>query len=248
MRALFEILVGTVQDLEEVAHLCILARNESATPAQICSADTERLKGQLGVLLSVEGGRIFVARQDGIALGFILARLIETNIYNDDPVLYIEALYVDQQHRRQGVGHALLTSAARLASDSGAVEVYSVPIPGSRGVQRFLARMGFAPAAAHRVVATSVLLRKLEADGSPNRRATRGLEDLIARRRKARIETQSGPVDLRGFHAELASRAEPAKPAVEGVAKSQSEEPLPTADELFELEATVEFPNGFPRK
>ncbi len=234
MRALVEIVVGTVQDLDEVSRLCILARDESATPAQVCSADTERLKVQLGVLLSVEGGKIFVARQDGVAVGFILARLIATNIYNDEPVMYVEAVYVAQAHRRQGVGHSLLMSAAQAASAAGAVEVYSVPIPGSRGVQRFLARMGFAPAATHRVVATSVLLRKLEGAESPNRRATRSLEDLIARRRKARIETQSGPVDLRAFHAELASRDEP---------DEVPDEDQKAADDLFNLESTVEFPN-----
>lgn len=241
MRASVDIHAGTVQDLAEVAQLCILARDESATPSQICSPDTERLKAQLGVLLSVEGGQIFVATHDGTAVGFLLARLIESNIYNDEPVMYIEALYVDQSFRRQGAGHALLMAAARAAVESEAVEVYSVPIPGSRGVQRFLARMGFAPAAAHRVVATSVLLRKLEGDSGPNRRATRSLEDLIARRRKARIETQSGPVDLRSLHARLAARAEqPESPEQPTQVAEVPEHESP--EELFELEATVEFP------
>lgn len=241
MRALVDVHAGTVQDLAEVAQLCILARNESATPSQICSPDTERLKSQLGVLLSVDGGRIFLATHDGRPVGFLLARLIETNIYNDEPVMYVEALYVDQSFRRQGAGHALLTAIAQDAMESGAVEVYSVPIPGSRGVQRFLARMGFAPAAAHRVVATSVLLRKLEGDSGVNRRSARSLEDLIARRRKARIETQSGPVDLRSLHARLAARTQtpPVPDSVpDVVVNTEDEEP----GELFELEATIEFP------
>src|SRR5690606_37465881 len=113
---------------------------------------------------------------------------------------------VDETSRRRGVGHALLTAAAQTAVEAGAEEVYSVPIPGSRAVQRFLARMGFAPAAAHRVVSTSQLLRKLGAESTVGRRGPRGLEDLIARRRKARIETQSGPVDLRELRGRLAAR------------------------------------------
>jgi hypothetical protein len=59
-------------------------------------------------------------------------------------------------------------------------------------MQRFLARLGFAPAAAHRVVGTSALQRRLAHEhaaasaASARRSAPRGLEDLIARRRQAR--------------------------------------------------------------
>ena len=200
-----EVHEGALKDLPGVAQLCLLAREESATPSQICSPEPERIKAQLGVLLSVEGGRIYVATDGERMVGFGLARVIEVNVYNDEPVMYVEALYVDQSVRRRGVGHALLTAIAKAAVEAKAVEVFSVPIPGSRGVQRFLARMGFAPAAAHRVVPTAVLLRKLEVEGSGTRRGTSALEDLIARRRKARIETQSGPVDLRTLKVRLAA-------------------------------------------
>src|SRR5699024_6143975 len=127
--------------------------------------------------LSVPGGRIYVASDDSTVVGFMLARIVESNVYNDEPVLYIEGIYVDETSRRRGVGHALLTAAAQTAVEAGADEVYSVPIPGSRAVQRFLARMGFAPAAAHRVVSTTQLLRKLGAESTVGRRGPRGLED-----------------------------------------------------------------------
>jgi hypothetical protein len=55
-------------------------------------------------------------------------------------------------------------------------------------------------------VSTAVLQRRLAADLTPTRRGTRSLEDLIARRRRARTETMSGPVDLREFQAEYRSR------------------------------------------
>ncbi len=111
------------------------------------------------------------------------------------------------------MGHALLSATAELAASSGATHVYSVPIPGSRGVQRFLARLGFGPVAGHRVVSTAVLQRRLAADLTPARRGTRSLEDLIARRRRARTETMSGPVDLREFQAEYNRRAGVVTPA-----------------------------------
>ena len=216
-------------DLLDVAGLCLTAREESSTPTQLCSPDVERVRNQLGVLLSVPGGRVLVARHDGVAVGLLLGRIVEANIYHDDPVLYIEALFVDQGFRRRGAGHALLAAAAEIALEVGAEEVYSVPLPGSRGVQRFLLRLGFAPAAAHRVVQTATLVRRLESDPVSARRGSRGLEDLIARRRKARIETHSGPVDLRELQARL--RAERLKsPATPGAG-------IPVADGIAETRA-----------
>lgn len=190
-------------DLPGVAVLCAEARRESAAGPQVCLSDESKLVRQLSVLLAVPGGSILVAFQDDVPVGFLLARALEPHIFNDEPSLYIEALYVSQEARRRGVGHALLTATAELAAQNGAVDVFSVPIPGSRGVQRFLARLGFAPAAGHRVVSTSVLQRRLAADSGTSRRGTRGLEDLIARRRKARTEGQTGPVDLRAFQEDL---------------------------------------------
>lgn len=217
VRASIDVRHAVASDLLEVAGLCLTARDESSTPTQLCSSDIERVRSQIGVLLSVPGGRVLVARHDGEALGFLLGRIVEANIYHDMPVLYIEALFVAPEFRRRGAGHALLGAAAEIAVEVGADEVYSVPLPGSRGVQRFLLRLGFAPAAAHRVVQTATLLRRLEGEPAA-RRGSRGLEDLIARRRKARIETHSGPVDLRELQARLrAERTGIGSPSTPGV-------------------------------
>lgn len=247
MRATTEVRLADVADLPTVAEMCLAARAETGTPAQICLPDTQKLQRQLGVLLSVPGGRIYVAHQDDALAGFMLARVIEANIYSDEPVLYIEAIYVAKQHRRRGAGHALLLEAAHAATDEGADEVYSVPIPGSRGVQRFLARLGFAPAAAHRVAPTALLLRRLEAEGNHSRRGTRSLEDLIARRRKERIETQSGPVDLRELHRRLGQAPSAGSPDSPDADPADSAEAGDSADDaqgaqVFDLEKTIDYP------
>jgi hypothetical protein len=85
-----------------------------------------------------------------------------------------------------------------VAEDAGATEVYASPLPGARGMHRFLARIGFAPAAAHRVVTTAALQRRLSQDpatvlGEPTGRIARvrSLEELIARRRRARAFSES---------------------------------------------------------
>lgn len=210
MRAKVDVRPAVAADLPVLATLSIAARHEAGTGMQLCVSDEDRITRQLAMLTALPGGQIKVAAIDGEPVGFMLIRVLEPTLFIDEVAVYIEALYVSQAFRRRGVGHALLTEAGEIAAAAGAVDVYSVPLPGSRGVQRFLARLGFAPAASHRVVPTAVLLRKLAAEGS-GRRQARSIEDLIARRRRARTETNSGPLDLRSFQASLAaSQAEQA--------------------------------------
>jgi ribosomal protein S18 acetylase RimI-like enzyme len=215
VRQAVEVRPAVGDDLPGVAALCAEARSESASGAQICAPDMDRLVRHLSVLLALPGGNVLVALQDGRPVGFVLARVLEPHLFADEPSLYVEAVYVGEDARRRGVGHALLSATAELAASSGASHVYSVPIPGSRGVQRFLSRLGFGPVAGHRVVQTAVLQRRLAADLAPARRGTRSLEDLIARRRRARTEGMSGPVDLRDFQAEYRRRADLAPPSAD---------------------------------
>ena len=207
MRAMVDVRPAVPADLPVLARLSIDARHEAGTGMQLCVNDEERIARQLAMLTALPGGQIKVAAIDGEPVGFMLIRVLEPTLFVDEVGVYIEALYVSQDFRRRGVGHALLTEAGEIAASVGAADVFSVPLPGSRGVQRFLARLGFAPAASHRVVPTAVLLRKLAAEGSV-RRQGRGIEDLIARRRRARTETNSGPLDLRSFQAGLAAASQ----------------------------------------
>jgi len=182
-------------DMESLVALCLAARREAAVGAQLCTDDADRLRDQLGALLAARGGRVLVAFLDDEAAGLLLARLVGPGPFTDLVSLDIEAIYVLPAARRRGLGHALLVGATTVADEAGATEMYSSPLPGARGMQRFLARLGFAPAASHRVVTTAALQRKLthehgHAAGSVRRSGPRGLEDLIARRRQARAARQ----------------------------------------------------------
>lgn len=221
MRAMVDVRPAVAADLPVLARLSMAARHEAGTGMQLCVSDEERIARQLAMLTALPGGQIRVAAIDGEPVGFMLIRVLEPTLFVDEVAVYIEALYVSQSFRRRGVGHALLTEAGEIAAAAGAADVYSVPLPGSRGVQRFLARLGFAPAASHRVVPTAVLQRKLAAEGA-GRRQARGIEDLIARRRRARTETNSGPLDLRSFQASLA--ASQAEQAVDRAARHGDDE------------------------
>jgi len=130
-----------------------------------------------------------VGTLDDEVCGLVLARIIGPSLFTDDVAVSIEAVFVAEGARRRGVGHALLGGVLEQARQVGATDVLAVPLPGARGMLRFLARLGFAPAAAHRVVSTEVLHRRLVADTpAAGRRTVRrdDIDDLIARRRRAR--------------------------------------------------------------
>lgn len=207
MRPGVQVRAAVPDDVDALVDLCLEARAEAAVGAQLCSSDAERLRHQLGTLLTVSGGQAMVGLLDGDLAGLLLARVVGPSPFTDEVSVHVEALFVRVGRRRRGLGHALLAGAAQIAEDAGASQVFAVPLPGSRGVQRFLARLGFAPAAAHRVVSTDVLQRRLATDpalaGAARRTSGRGREDLIARRRQVRA-TMSGPVDLRGVPEALA--------------------------------------------
>jgi GNAT superfamily N-acetyltransferase len=183
---------ATADDLDGLVTLCLEARSELQVGSQLCSDDPQRLRDQLVLLMSSPGGTILTGTVDDEVAGLLLARVVGPGPFSDVVALNLEALYVRAGARRRGLGHALLVAAASLADEVGATEVYASPLPGARGMHRFLARIGFAPAAAHRVVTTSALQRRLAQDPSALLGAMTGrlprqrLEDLIARRRQAR--------------------------------------------------------------
>lgn len=190
-------------DLPAVAALAAEARDDSPTGAQLGAQDIDRLLEHLSVLLAA-GGHVLVAEQNGQVAGVVLGRVVAAYLFAPRASLYLDMVFVAPRARRHGVGHALLRAATDLAAEHGCEDIYSAPVPGNRGVQRFLARLGFAPAAGHRVASVAALQRRLATDAAARdgahagRRFARvGLEDLIARRRRARSVLESGPIDMR---------------------------------------------------
>lgn len=201
MAALVEVLDFSAPDLAQVAELALAARAEAGLGAQLCVSEGERIEHHLRAFSQLDGTSILLAWHEDRVIGFALVRCLKANLFLDFPCVYIEAIYVSDEYRRRGAGHALLSAVCERAETIGATDIYAIPLPGARGVQRFLARLGFAPAGAHRVVTASTLQRNLNSEHNPSKRISRSLEDLIARRRKSRTELHSGPVDLRAFQA-----------------------------------------------
>lgn len=194
------------QEIAQLTRLCMSARDESSLGTQVCAPEVDKLARHLGTYAQMPDSNILVAVQEDVVVGFALTRTIAPGLFIDTTAVYLEAIFVADSARRRGVGHQLLLAVGQRAQEVGASEIYALPLPGSRGVQRFLARLGFAPAAAHRVVSVSSLMRNINSELNRSRRgAPRMLDELIARRRRARVETNSGPLDLRAFQAAYAA-------------------------------------------
>ena len=201
MRPCVQVRAAEPADLTDLAALCLEARGESAVGAQLCTDDGRRLRNQLGTLLAAPGGQVLVGLLDDEPAGLLLASVVGPSPFTDEVSLNLEAIYVAPHARRRGLGRALLARALDVATQSGVHEVYAAPLPGSRGMQRFLARVGFAPAAAHRVASAQALQRRLSGEQAPGaaarRGAPKGIEDLIARRRRVRSAARAEAVAAR---------------------------------------------------
>ena len=125
--------------------------------------------------------RVVLAFVDDEPAGMAMFQAVQPDPLSDSTVLRMIHVVVDKEHRRRGVGHALVAAAADVADELG-IEHVSVGIyPSLREASRFYARLGFAQVMVQRVVPTTMLRRRLCADLT-----TRRVDDLVRRRSRMR--------------------------------------------------------------
>lgn len=177
---------ATSADVPDLVELCLAARAEAGTGSALCTDDETRLRDQLTTALGLPGAFLLVAQHGDQTDGLMLGRTVGPTLFTDQVAVDLEALYVRATARRRGVGHALLVELVAVADAAGATEVVAAPLPGARGVQRFLARAGFQAAASYRVVTIAALRRRLAADQPRAVRPVSGaITRLVALRRQA---------------------------------------------------------------
>jgi GNAT superfamily N-acetyltransferase len=103
------------------------------------------------------------------------------------PQVTVDWFVVHREHRRRGVGVALLAAAAAHAGQVGAEHVVATVGGQEAERQRFLARMGFAPLTTRRIVSRAELGRQLSAWG-------RGWPSVPAPRRRGLPRRRVGAV------------------------------------------------------
>jgi GNAT superfamily N-acetyltransferase len=128
-------------------------------------------------LLNDPRGRVVLACCNDLPAGMAIMRIARPDPLSENELVYIPHLVVSRACRHQGVGHALVAAATEYATalhvDHVAVGVY----PTQRETNRFYARLGFAPAAVHRIAPVSALRRQLGRD-----RTAPMLADAVRRR------------------------------------------------------------------
>jgi ribosomal protein S18 acetylase RimI-like enzyme len=97
-------------------------------------------------MLVAEGGARAGAAGPAPLVGAVLVRLYDTPA---DPAMvvrrraHIEALIVDKNHRRAGVGTGLMSAATSWARDRGAEEVVLTVWSGNDAAEAFYQRLGY---------------------------------------------------------------------------------------------------------
>jgi GNAT superfamily N-acetyltransferase len=128
-------------------------------------------------LLANPNCRVVLACSDDVPAGMAIMRIARPDPLSENELVYLPHLIVSRTTRHQGVGHALIAAAVEYAAarhvDHVAVGVY----PSLRETNRFYARLGFAPAAVHRIAPVAVLRRRLGSD-----RTAPMLADALRRR------------------------------------------------------------------
>lgn len=148
---------------------------------QVLTVERSRLVG----LLERDDVQLMLAhdRPGDEPVGVLVLRRGELLPLTGHQAVHVEQLWVHPAHRKRGVARALLRQAAAVAEQSGLDEVVCTVPPSWREAHRFLARLGFAPLTAQRVVPVPALLRRLAADAGSARRRP-GLDKVLARRRR----------------------------------------------------------------
>jgi GNAT superfamily N-acetyltransferase len=140
----------------------------------------EELPDRLAALLSRTDRTVLVAVDDDCdrLVGMVVACDDDAGVILPVPVLRASKLVVAPDHRRRGIGRALLAAVLHIADERGIDYIVATSLPGSRDANRYLARLGFQPLTAARIASTAVLRRALGTADVPER---------VAMARRARI-------------------------------------------------------------
>jgi GNAT superfamily N-acetyltransferase len=188
--------------VEDAPHLLELWEEFSRRPADGHDAAEELAQSIRSVLASGDA-RIVVAEHNGSFAGAVHLSLQTMGPFSSERAVQISHLRVAPDHRRRGVGRALVEAAVAWAEDLGVAHVGAVSV-NSRAGNRFLARLGLAPVAVMRVGPTAQVRAKIPVElptvvrpvASRPLPPNRQLGQVLAARRSAR--RQQDPVEAVG--------------------------------------------------
>lgn len=174
-RPLVHIRPVRLDDAEELLALWL----PSTRPGSGEDALTE-VASALRRVLARDRERIVVAECAGRLAGAVHLRVGTFGPLESEQAVFASHLCVSPELRRRGVARGLMEAATTWAEENAVPHVLAFSTVGQREGNRFMARLGLAPAATVRIAPTSVLRAKLPVSGS------RQVGQVLAQRRSAR--------------------------------------------------------------
>jgi GNAT superfamily N-acetyltransferase len=126
-------------------------------------------------LVDRPGERLLVAEYDGVFAGAAFLKAGTYSPVNAEPVLQVHNPAVVAEHRRHGVGKALMECAVTWAEELGIGHVATAASSGSREANRFMARLALGPQAVLRMAPTPAVRAKLTSRNPGTRQVTQVL-------------------------------------------------------------------------
>lgn len=131
--------------------------------------------------------RFVVVEYDGELAGAVLLRLATVSPVNLEPCVQAIQPRVFAHLRRHGVGRALMDAAVSFAEENGVLHVATAVPAASRDANRFMARLGLAPAATFRLGSVPVVRSRIPGPcPAAVGRAGRSVPRVLAARRSLR--------------------------------------------------------------
>jgi ribosomal protein S18 acetylase RimI-like enzyme len=133
------------------------------------------LAGAIERTQQVPGERLVVAEYDGSFAGAVYLKATTYSPVNPEPVLQVHNAAVVVDHRRRGIGRALVEAAVTWAEELGIGHVATAAASGSREANRFMARLALGPQAVLRMAPTPAVRAKLAGRYPTGRQVTQVL-------------------------------------------------------------------------
>ena len=118
----------------------VLAQLEQLWPD--LELDPVKLAGVFSAYLETEADIPFCATSAGLIVGFASLN-VRNSLWRSGRIAYLDILVVDEAHRRQGIGAALIDWAARAACDLGCEYVELDSAFHRSGAHEFYESLGF---------------------------------------------------------------------------------------------------------
>lgn len=143
-----EITTASTDDIDAVVDLWVeLARGQQAYGSHLCGAENRPTVRET-IVQRIVTDDLLIARREGTICGFVMVTIARGRYEQTVTRGIIENLYVAPQHRREGIGTALLEAGEQRLADAGATVVSLEAMADNDTARQFYAAHGYTP---HRI-------------------------------------------------------------------------------------------------